>query len=189
MRKQFSTLHAVVVAVTMIGLFGMSTSAGAVANVHTLVAVDMNGDQVALSEYQGKALLIVNTASRCGYTRQYQSMQKLYETYRERGLVVLAFPANNFGGQEPGTNAEIKEFCLLKYRTTFPIFAKSSVKGKDISPLYQYLTEQSAFSGPIKWNFNKFLVDPEGNVVKRYGSAVDPMAEELVNDLEQILPN
>ena len=167
----------------------LCTPALAEINVHSQVAVDMNGDEIPLSNFKGKALLIVNTASRCGYTNQYQSMQKLYETYRERGFEVLAFPANNFGGQEPGTNAEIKEFCLLKYRTTFPIFAKSSVKGTDISELYKYLTTESEFAGPITWNFNKFLVDPQGNVVKRYGSAIDPLTQDFVNDLVQILPN
>jgi glutathione peroxidase len=111
----------------------------------------------------------------------------LYQKYKDRGFKVLAFPANNFMGQEPGSNEEIKNFCELTYKTTFPLFAKISVKGSDIHPLYKYLTEESSFKGPISWNFNKFLVDQEGRVVARYGSPVDPLAEELVEKLEILL--
>lgn len=157
-------------------------------NVHSYSAADIYGEQVDLSAYQGKALLIVNTASRCGFTRQYATLEELYQKYKDRGFEVLAFPANNFGGQEPGTNEEIKEFCSLKFRTTFPLFAKSSVKGKDINPLYDYLTNHSAFDGPIKWNFNKFLVSPAGDVVARFDSSVDPMSKRLTSTLEPILP-
>lgn len=157
-------------------------------SVHAYTMESIYGEAVDLSQYKGKALLIVNTASRCGFTPQYAALETLYQQYKDRGFEVLAFPANNFGGQEPGTNEQIQEFCSLKFRTTFPLFAKSSVKGSDINPLYQYLTEQSPFSGPIKWNFNKFLVDPEGKVVARYDSPVDPLAAELVGKLESILP-
>ena len=157
--------------------------------VHSFEAENIDGKKVRLSDYKGKALLIVNTASKCGFTKQYKTMEELYERYKGRGLEVLAFPANNFLGQEPGTNEEIKNFCYLSYKTTFPLFAKSSVKGKDISPLYKYLTEESPFRGAISWNFNKFLVDADGNVIARFESGVDPLSEELVKKLESLLPN
>lgn len=166
----------------------LPASAAEGTNVHSFAMENMDGEQVSLSQYKGKALLIVNTASRCGYTPQYASLEQLYQKYRERGFEVLAFPANNFGGQEPGSNEQIQEFCLIKYRTTFPLFAKISVKGADINPLYSYLTAGSPFSGPIKWNFNKFLVNPAGEVVARYDSPVDPMSDQIVSKLETILP-
>lgn len=142
-----------------------------------------------LSEFKGKALLIVNTASRCGFTPQYKGLEALYQKYKDRGFEVLAFPANNFMGQEPGGNDEIKQFCELKFKTTFPLFAKISVKGKDIDPLYAYLTRESGFDGDIGWNFNKFLIGPDGMPVARYGSSVDPLSDELVRKLESVLPS
>lgn len=157
-------------------------------NVYAFTMKDIDGKEVPLSHFKGKALLIVNTASKCGYTPQYAGLEKLYERYKDRGFEVLAFPANNFMSQEPGTDGEIKNFCLLKYKTTFPVFAKTSVKGGDINPLYQYLTTAAGFNGPIKWNFNKFLVNPDGKVVARYDSGVDPMSAELTGAVEKILP-
>jgi glutathione peroxidase len=158
-------------------------------NVHTFEVENMAGEKVNLSDYKGKALLIVNTASKCGFTKQYKPMESLYQKYKDQGFEVLAFPANNFGGQEPGSNEEIKDFCYTKYKTTFPLFAKSSVKGSGITPLYKYLTQESGFKGAISWNFNKFLIDPDGNVVARYSSGVDPLSSKLVDKLETILPN
>lgn len=157
-------------------------------NVHSFIMKSIDGQDVPLSKYKGKALLIVNTASRCGYTPQYKGLEELYEKYKGRGFEVLAFPANNFMGQEPGADTEIKNFCQLKYKTTFPLFAKTSVKGADINPLYQYLTTKSGFNGPIKWNFNKFLVDVNGNVVDRYDSPVDPMSPQVIAEVEKVLP-
>ena len=158
-------------------------------NVHSFTMSDIDGNNVSLSEFKGKTLLIVNTASRCGYTGQYAGLEKLYETYKDKGLVVLAFPANNFLGQEPGSNEEIKKFCSFKFKTTFPLFAKTSVKGKDINPLYQYLTEESPFKGAITWNFNKFLVDANGDVVARFDKSVDPMSNDVVSKVEELLTN
>lgn len=158
-------------------------------NVHSFIVENMEGEKVTLDSYKGKALLIVNTASQCGYTRQYKPLEDLYNKYKDRGFEVLAFPANNFGGQEPGTNEQIKNFCFLNYKTTFPLFSKSSVKGSDITPLYKYLTQESSFVGPISWNFNKFLIDPDGDVVARFDSPVDPLAIQLVRELESVLPN
>jgi len=145
---------------------------------------------VRLGKYGGKALLLVNVASKCGYTKQYAGLQALYEKYQDEGLVVLGFPANNFGSQEPGSNEEIKAFCSTTFSVTFPMFAKISVKGDDIHPLYAFLTGVETdpdFAGEIKWNFNKFLVNRAGDVVGRYDSNVEPMSETLVADVEKAL--
>lgn len=146
-----------------------------------------DGKEKRLADYKGKVLLIVNTASECGYTPQYEGLEKLYEKYRDKGLEILAFPANNFGAQEPGTDEQIKQFCSLKYHVTFPLFAKTSVKGADINPLYKFLTTRAGFDGDIKWNFNKFLVDRDGKVVARYDSGVTPNSETLVKEIEAFL--
>ena len=157
-------------------------------SIYDFSAKTINGKEKSLGEFKGKALLIVNTASRCGFTPQYEGLQKLYERYQGKGLEILGFPANDFMWQEPGTDPEIKQFCELKYRVTFPMFSKISVKGKEIHPLYNYLTKDSGFPGDISWNFNKFLVAPDGNVAARYDSKTDPLAQKLISDLEKVLP-
>jgi glutathione peroxidase len=156
--------------------------------VHAFTMKTIDGEARPLSEYEGKAFLIVNTASLCGLTPQYALLQKLYETYKDRGFTILAFPANDFGKQEPGTNPEIKQFCTSKYKTTFPLFSKISVKGEGIHPLYKYLTTLPGFEGEVKWNFAKFLVDPTGKVVARFDPKVDPMSDEVRKKVEEILP-
>lgn len=141
----------------------------------TLPSID--GQATSLGTYTGKVIMIVNVASRCGFTGQYEGLEKLYQAYKGRGFVILGFPANNFLGQEPGTDAEIKSFCSLKYNVTFPLFAKLSVKGSDKHPLYKYLTEKESnpeFSGEISWNFNKFLIGRDGKIVQRFGSRTKP---------------
>jgi len=151
---------------------------------------DIEGKPVKLGQYSGKALLLVNVASKCGYTRQYAGLQALYEKYQGDGLVVLGFPANNFGAQEPDTNDQIKAFCTTTFNITFPMFAKISVKGDDIHPLYAFLTDTEMnpnFAGEIKWNFNKFLINRTGEIVGRYDSNVEPMSEALVMDVEKAL--
>ena len=151
---------------------------------------DIDGNLVHLGKYRGKPLLLVNVASKCGYTKQYAGLQELYRRYEGQGLVVLGFPANNFGAQEPGTNEQIKEFCSLTYGVTFPMFAKISVKGEDMHPLYQFLTSPQTnreFAGEIRWNFTKFLVSREGDVIGRYESAVKPLDERLVSDIDGAL--
>lgn len=148
---------------------------------------DIDGKPVDLSQYKGKVLLVVNTASMCGNTPQYSDLEKMYETYQEKGFEILAFPANNFGQQEPGTNQEIKSFCFTKYSLTFPLFSKISVKGEDKHPLYRYLTEQSPFPGEVEWNFQKYLVDRSGNVVGRYHHRAKPLSPEIVQDVERVL--
>jgi len=147
----------------------------------------IDGQPRPLSSYKGKVLMIINTASECGFTPQYAPLEQLYETYKDKGFMVLAFPANNFGAQEPGTNSEIKSFCSTKYHTTFDLFEKISVKGSDQHPLYRYITQASPFKGDIKWNFQKYLVDRSGKVVARYMSAVDPMSKEVRAEVEKLL--
>jgi len=158
-------------------------------NVHSFSVKNIDGQEQTLSEYNGKLLLIVNVASKCGFTKQYQGLEELYQKYKDKGLVVLGFPANNFMGQEPGSDADIKSFCSLKFHVTFPMFSKISVKGKDIDPLYRYLTSESGYNGGISWNFNKFLVGPDGKVLARYGSNVEPLSKEIVEKIELSLPN
>ncbi len=148
----------------------------------------IDGRERTLAEYKGRALLVVNTASKCGFTPQYKGLEALYEKYRERGFEVLAFPANNFMGQEPGTNEEIAQFCELNYKVSFPLFSKISVKGRDIAPLYAWLTTTKGFEGDIGWNFTKFLVGPDGKVVARFDTRTDPLDEKLVAKLEETLP-
>ena len=148
---------------------------------------NIDGKPVPLSSYKGSVMMIVNTASECGYTPQYETLQKLYDTYKDKGFKILAFPANNFGQQEPGTNADIKKFCSSKFHTTFDLFEKISVKGNDQHPLYKFITKESPLSGEIKWNFQKYLVDRRGIIVAKYLSAVDPMSKELRTELEKLL--
>jgi glutathione peroxidase len=148
----------------------------------------LNGDPVKLSEYRGKALLVVNTASQCGFTPQYSGLERLYGKFNVRGLEILGFPCNQFGKQEPGSPAEIAEFCSVNYGVTFPMFEKIDVNGTDTHPLYGYLKREARGvlgSEPIKWNFTKFLVNREGEVVKRYGSTTKP--EQIEADIEAAL--
>lgn len=148
----------------------------------------LNGDSVKFSEYRGKALLIVNTASQCGFTPQYSGLEKLYDKFKPRGLEILGFPCNQFGKQEPGSSEEIAEFCSVKYGVTFPMFEKIDVNGKDTHPLYRYLKREARGvlgSEPIKWNFTKFLIGREGEVVERYGSTTKP--EQIEADIEAAL--
>ena len=148
---------------------------------------DIDGKPVSLNQFRGKVLLLVNTASFCGNTPQYTDLEKMYEQYRGKGFEILAFPANNFGQQEPGTNTEIKTFCYTKYSLSFPLFSKISVKGADKHPLYRYLTEQSPFPGEVEWNFQKYLVDRSGKFVARYHHRAKPLAPEIVQDVERVL--
>jgi glutathione peroxidase len=157
------------------------------ASVYDFTMDDIDGKPVNLGQYKGKVLLLVNTASLCGNTPQYADLETMYEHYRDKGFEILAFPANNFGQQEPGTNAEIKGFCLTKYSVSFPLFSKISVKGSDKHPLYQYLTEQSPFPGEVEWNFQKYLIDRSGTVVGRFHHRTKPSAPEVVVEVERVL--
>lgn len=159
-------------------------------NFHSFTMNDIDGKAVSLSQYQGKVLLVVNVASKCGFTKQYAGLQQLYEKYKDKGFVILGFPANNFGSQEPGTDSEIKTFCSTKFDVTFPMFSKISVKGEDIHPLYQYLTspeENGEFGKPIKWNFNKFLIGKDGETIARFPSKVAPLDAPILDALQKSL--
>ncbi|MET3977927.1 glutathione peroxidase [Mucilaginibacter sp. UYP25] len=144
----------------------------------------IDGNDFSLSKYKGKKLLIVNTASKCGFTPQYAELQKLADQYKDK-VVVVGFPANNFGGQEPGTNADVKEFCQKNFGVTFPLSSKVSVKGDDIAPIFAYLTKEANpdFIGEIKWNFEKFLIDENGKLIHRYRSTTKPLSDEITKAL------
>ncbi|MCH9685761.1 MAG: glutathione peroxidase [Deltaproteobacteria bacterium] len=155
---------------------------------HTVKLLD--GSEKSLADYRGKALLVVNTASECGYTPQYGDLQEVYAKYKDKGLEVLAFPSNDFGAQEPGTPEQIREFVDKQYSVEFEMFDKVHAKGPDKSPIYQALTEQTAdgIKGEVKWNFTKFVVDPEGHVVARFESATTPTDTAVIAAIEGVLP-
>ncbi len=177
-------------------------------NVHDFKVNKKNGEEVCLRDYKDKVLLIVNTASKCGFTSQYAELEKLYIQYHDQGLVILAIPSNQSAGQEPGSDTEIQNFCQVNYGVTFPVLAKSEVRGENAQPLYKYLISQKGFAGleflgeklegflknnlpeflvgdEVKWNFTKFLVDKNGNVVQRYESMVNPL--DIAPDIEKLL--
>ena len=161
-----------------------------VKSIYDFKMKDINGKEVGLDAYKGKVVMIVNVASKCGFTPQYEGLQKLFQTYKEKGFVILGFPANDFLGQEPGTDEEIKQFCSLKYNVTFPMFSKIVVKGKGQHPLYTFLTGKETnpdFAGDISWNFNKFLVNREGKIVARFGSRDKPESESVTKAIEAAL--
>ena len=170
-------------------LLALAAPLGAASSVYDFTMDSIDGEKTPLSSYQGRVILMVNVASKCGYTPQYTGLQALYEKYKDKGFVILGFPANNFGAQEPGTDAEIKTFCSTKYNVTFPMFSKVSVKGDDATPLYQYLTKDAnpAVAGEVKWNFTKFLVDKKGKVVGRFEPAVTPESSEMAAAIEKLL--
>jgi len=177
--------------VALIALMGMTLMA-AEKTVHDFTLNSIDGQAAPLSAYKGKVLLLVNVASRCGFTPQYTALEAVYEKYQDRGLVIVGVPANNFGAQEPGTNQEIKTFCSSKYHVTFPMMAKVSVKGGDITPLYQFLTDKTIHpktGGEIGWNFTKFLVGPDGRVINRFDSEVTPDSAEVTSAIEKALAN
>src|SRR6267142_1016842 len=150
----------------------------------------IEGQATPLSSFKGKVVLLVNVASRCGFTPQYAGLEALYEKYKDRGFVIVGIPANNFGAQEPGSNQEIKTFCSSKYHVTFPMMAKVSVKGDDITPLYQFLTDKSSnpqSGGEIKWNFTKFLIGPDGRVITRFEPEITPDSPQLTSAIEEAL--
>jgi len=164
----------------------MATSLFAASGLYSFTLNSIDGKPAPLAEYKGKVILLVNVASQCGYTPQYSALESIYEKYKDRGFVILGFPANNFGAQEPGSNEEIKTFCSRKYSVTFPMYAKISVKGSDQAPLYAYMTKEtgSGIAGDINWNFTKFLVDRNGKVVQRFEPAITPDSKEITTAIE-----
>ena len=158
-------------------------------SIYNFSVTSIEGNTINLSKYQGKVILIVNVASKCGFTSQYKSLQEIYTKYKDQGFIILGFPANNFLWQEPGTDKEIETFCSLNYNVSFQMFSKISVKGKNTNPLYQFLTEKSTkkFNGKIGWNFTKFLINKEGIVVDRFTPKTKPNSIEITKRIEEEL--
>jgi glutathione peroxidase len=170
-------------------LAAMAVMGHAAETVYGFAPNSIDGQPAPLSAWKGKVLLLVNVASKCGYTPQYKALESTYESYKDRGLVIVGFPANNFGGQEPGSNEEIKTFCSRTYNVQFPMMSKISVKGEDQAPLYNFLTKEAnpSVAGDIKWNFTKFLVNREGKVIARFEPAVTPDSPEVKAAIEKAL--
>ena len=167
-----------------LGISAQSTS------IYNFTMDSIDGKPVSLSSFNGKVVLVVNVASKCGFTPQYAALEALYEKYKDKGFVIIGVPANNFMSQEPGTNEEIKKFCSNKYNVTFPMMSKVSVKGDDQAPLYTFLTDKASnpqFAGDIKWNFTKFLFDRSGNPVARFEPATKPDSPEVISAVEAAL--
>ncbi|WP_442604111.1 glutathione peroxidase [Paenibacillus sp. KN14-4R] len=156
-------------------------------SLYSIPVTTAKGEQTSLETYRGKALLIVNLASKCGYTPQYAGLQKLYEQYKDQGLAILGFPCNDFGAQEAGTMEEIQAFCSLNYGVTFDLFEKVTILGEDKHPLYVWLTEAAEPQSDVRWNFEKFLISRNGEVTGRFGSGVTPESDELVQAITQVL--
>lgn len=159
-------------------------------SVHQFTMKNIEGKDVSLADYKGKAIMIVNVASKCGYTPQYEDLQKLYEKYADRDFVILGFPANNFMGQEPGTNAEIQSFCKKNYGVTFPMFSKISVKGNDQAELYKFLTKKErngVMDSKVKWNFQKYLLDKEGVLTAKFAPGDKPLDDEIISAIEKLI--
>jgi glutathione peroxidase len=166
----------------------MSALALEAAPIHSIPLVDIQGKPTSLKKYQGKVLLIVNVASKCGFTEQYAGLESLYQQYQDKGLVVLGFPCNQFFGQEPASNAEIAQFCSGRYDVTFPMFAKLDVKGKNQHPLFAYLTgKELPKPGKVSWNFNKFVISRNGQLIQQFGSMAKPQSKSMIAAIEQAL--
>jgi glutathione peroxidase len=185
-----NTIAATGIMAVLFCFFNLLSMAGTAASIHDFEMLDIDGNKVSLEKFKGKVVLIVNVASKCGLTPQYQELQAIYSKYREKGFVILGFPANNFLKQEPGTNAEIKEFCSVNYGVRFPMFSKISVLGEDIHPLYRFLTAAETnpeFAGKIRWNFDKFLVDKNGTIINRFHPKIKPQDPEVIKTIEAAL--
>lgn len=166
----------------------LQTVAVRAASIYDIKVKDIDGNDTSLSAYKGKVLLIVNVASKCGFTPQYKGLEAIYKKYQDQGFVILGFPCNQFGQQEPGTSAEIKEFCTSKYDVTFPMFEKIEVNGAHRHPLYVMLAgKESPFPGNITWNFNKFLISKDGKIIKRFDSKITPESAEITKAIEAAL--
>ncbi len=187
------SIAAIILSAYGFGYLGSSTVMTKTSNaksIYEFEVTDIDGNNINLGKYKDSVVMFVNTASECGYTPQYKGLQAIYDKYKDRGFVILGFPANNFGGQEPGTNDEIKDFCTLKYKVTFPMFAKISVKGDDQHPLYQFLTNEKTnpkFAGDVSWNFNKFLANEKGEMIARFSSKETPESNEVTKAIETAL--
>ena len=169
-------------------LLTLSMHAAESPNLLTIPLKDIDGKEMTLAAYKAKVVLVVNVASACGYTAQYEGLEALYRKYKAKGLVIVGVPCNDFGGQEPGTEAEIKKFCSSRFEVTFPLTSKVSAKGKSAHPLFVALTgKEAGHPGPVSWNFNKFLVGPDGKLLARFDSSVAPESAELQAAIEKVL--
>jgi len=181
------------IAATLIALFAIGIlSAQEIkkkmdAPIYSFTMKTLEGKERSLADFKGKVMIVVNTASFCGYTPQYKDLEAVYKQYKDKGFIVIGFPANNFGKQEPGKDADIAAFCERNYGVSFPMFSKISVKGDDIHPLYKYLTTETQFKEEIGWNFTKFLVDKNGNVVAKFASKVKPTDQEVLTKIDEVL--
>ena len=184
MSKIFSLLLTVVFVIT---LSAQENKKKMEAPIYNFTLKTLEGKEKSLADYKGKVVMVVNTASFCGYTPQYKDLEAIYKQYKEKGFVVIGFPANDFGKQEPGNDGDIAAFCERNYGVTFPMFSKISVKGDDIHPLYKYLTTETQFKEEIGWNFTKFLVDKNGNVVAKFASKVKPTEKEVTAKIEELV--
>jgi glutathione peroxidase len=197
MKKTVSIFFVVLLTIGIIAVYGMSFMTESATKTETtkqtiykFSAENIDGVDTPLEKYKGDVVLIVNTASQCGYTPQYKGLQAIYDKYKDKGFVILGFPTNDFGGQEPGSNEEIKEFCTLKYKVSFPMFAKITVKGEETHPLYKFLINKETngeFGGEITWNFNKFLANDKGEIVARFSSKDEPESEAVTGAIEKYL--
>jgi len=198
MIKLNNNIERILIMISFLGisLFGITLKAQSASNEETIKSANIykysvkniKKEDVNLKSYEGKVLLIVNVASECGYTPQYEGLEKIYKKYNTKGFEILAFPCNDFGGQEPGTNEEIQKFCSINYNVTFPLFDKISVKGSEKTELYIMLTDNKVTGkSEIAWNFEKFLVDKKGNVVANFKSKVNPESAEITSEIEKLL--
>ncbi|MBV6482627.1 MAG: hypothetical protein DIKNOCCD_02377 [bacterium] len=190
MRPFFLITFLMLNTVAVQGSFSSDNPHKEVHSVLQFTVKNIDGKDASLGDYKGKVLLVVNVASKCGYTPQYEGLEKIYKKYKDQGFRILAFPANNFGAQEPGTNEEIKTFCTTKYDVSFDLFEKVSVKGEDKCPLYDFLTDEKknpGFGGEVPWNFQKYLVDREGKVIGKFEPGVAPEDPKLIDEIEKAL--
>ncbi|MFM2224685.1 MAG: hypothetical protein RJA07_887 [Bacteroidota bacterium] len=190
MKPKLSLFFVLVCAVFFFAFKSFKTENVSPKSVYDFTMKDIDGNPVSLSKYKGSVIVFINVASQCGYTPQYETIEKFYERYKTKGVVVLGFPANNFMGQEPGTDAEIKTFCTSKYNVTFPMFSKISVKGDDMNPLYQFLTKKElngVTDNSVKWNFHKIIVDKTGKVVTEYGSKTKVTDDGFLKAIDALL--
>lgn len=187
--KILSVLILSLVCLSFFPNYGVTEDPPKIKSIYDLTVKDIDGKKVELKKYKDKVVLIVNVASKCGYTKQYADLVKLQDQYKDKDFTILGFPANEFGGQEPGTNAEIKKFCTSTFDVQFPMFSKVVVKGKEIVPLFQYLTtaKNPDFEGDIKWNFEKFLIGKDGKLLHRFRSKVVPTSKEITEAVDQAL--
>lgn len=182
-----------IISVSLIVLFAFGTLSAQEAKkkmdsrIYNFTMKTIDGKEKFLGDYKGKVVMVVNTASFCGNTPQYKQLEEIYKKYKDKGLAIIGFPANNFGKQEPGSDTDIRTFCEKNYGVTFDMFSKISVKGEDIHPLYKYLTSESGFNGDIDWNFAKFLVDKNGNVAARFKAKIKPDEKDVIAKIEELL--